>query len=152
MLSVISLCISEHSYCSALFKRLVLVYVHLKNRLNIYTKIPSPRECLNFGKAGRKYNDSRINILGALIEQVSKYAHVGHLYCWVYDERTSFCLSDGRPVSLDEVWSNVHPNYRQRLLQGPWETLTQQVMFINVSCLQISCQLLGREMLNTVDD
>lgn len=33
---------------------------------------------------------------------------------------------DGRPVSLDEVWSNVHPNYRQRLLQGPWDTLTQQ--------------------------
>ncbi|XP_046716529.1 ubiquitin-like-conjugating enzyme ATG10 isoform X2 [Silurus meridionalis] len=33
---------------------------------------------------------------------------------------------DGQPLSLDEVWSNIHPNYRQRLLQGPWDTLTQQ--------------------------
>ncbi|XP_052422779.1 ubiquitin-like-conjugating enzyme ATG10 isoform X3 [Carassius gibelio] len=33
---------------------------------------------------------------------------------------------DGRPLSLEEVWSNVHPNYRQRLQQGPWDTLTQQ--------------------------
>ncbi|XP_056592304.1 ubiquitin-like-conjugating enzyme ATG10 [Triplophysa dalaica] len=33
---------------------------------------------------------------------------------------------DGRSVSLEEVWSNVHPNYRQRLRQEPWDTLTQQ--------------------------
>ncbi|KAK2823343.1 hypothetical protein Q7C36_019943 [Tachysurus vachellii] len=33
---------------------------------------------------------------------------------------------DGQPLSLDEVWKNIHPNYRQRLLQGPWDTLTQQ--------------------------
>ncbi|KAK1800884.1 hypothetical protein P4O66_006067 [Electrophorus voltai] len=33
---------------------------------------------------------------------------------------------DGRPLSLEEVWNNVHPNYRERLLQGPWDTLTQQ--------------------------
>ncbi|XP_026799809.3 ubiquitin-like-conjugating enzyme ATG10 isoform X2 [Pangasianodon hypophthalmus] len=33
---------------------------------------------------------------------------------------------DGQPLSLHEVWSNIHPNYRQRLLQGPWDALTQQ--------------------------
>nr|AAI07647.1 ATG10 autophagy related 10 homolog (S. cerevisiae) [Danio rerio] len=33
---------------------------------------------------------------------------------------------DGRSLSLEEVWSNVHPNYRQRLKQEPWDTLTQQ--------------------------
>ncbi|KAL4609497.1 ubiquitin-like-conjugating enzyme ATG10 isoform X1 [Arapaima gigas] len=33
---------------------------------------------------------------------------------------------DGRPLSLDDMWANVHPNYRQRLLQGPWDTITQQ--------------------------
>ncbi|XP_057177452.1 ubiquitin-like-conjugating enzyme ATG10 [Triplophysa rosa] len=33
---------------------------------------------------------------------------------------------DGRSVSLEDVWSNVHPNYRQRLRQEPWDTLTQQ--------------------------
>ncbi|KAJ8285545.1 hypothetical protein GJAV_G00028040 [Gymnothorax javanicus] len=33
---------------------------------------------------------------------------------------------DGCPLSLEEVWENVHPNYRERLLQGPWDTITQQ--------------------------
>ncbi|KAJ8401933.1 hypothetical protein AAFF_G00375140 [Aldrovandia affinis] len=33
---------------------------------------------------------------------------------------------DGRPLSLEDMWDNVHPNYRQRLLQGPWDTITQQ--------------------------
>ncbi|XP_036450706.1 ubiquitin-like-conjugating enzyme ATG10 isoform X3 [Colossoma macropomum] len=33
---------------------------------------------------------------------------------------------DGRLLSLEEVWNNIHPNYRKRLLQGPWDTLTQQ--------------------------
>ncbi|XP_064152550.1 ubiquitin-like-conjugating enzyme ATG10 isoform X2 [Anguilla rostrata] len=33
---------------------------------------------------------------------------------------------DGRPLSLEDIWDNVHPNYRQRLLQGPWDTITQQ--------------------------
>ncbi|KAI1905365.1 hypothetical protein AGOR_G00015370 [Albula goreensis] len=33
---------------------------------------------------------------------------------------------DGRPLSLEDVWDQVHPNYRQRLLQGPWDTITQQ--------------------------
>ncbi|XP_060764788.1 ubiquitin-like-conjugating enzyme ATG10 isoform X3 [Neoarius graeffei] len=33
---------------------------------------------------------------------------------------------DGQPLSLHEVWSNIHPNYKERLLQRPWDTLTQQ--------------------------
>lgn len=39
--------------------------------------------------------------------------------------------TDGQPLSLDEVWSNIHPNYKQRLLQRPWDTLTQQVTVIS---------------------
>ncbi|XP_061117061.1 ubiquitin-like-conjugating enzyme ATG10 [Conger conger] len=35
-------------------------------------------------------------------------------------------MLDGRPLSLEDMWGNVHPNYRQRLLQGPWDTITQQ--------------------------
>ncbi|XP_064152552.1 ubiquitin-like-conjugating enzyme ATG10 isoform X3 [Anguilla rostrata] len=35
---------------------------------------------------------------------------------------------DGRPLSLEDIWDNVHPNYRQRLLQGPWDTITQQAL------------------------
>ncbi|KAM3865661.1 ubiquitin-like-conjugating enzyme ATG10 [Diretmus argenteus] len=33
---------------------------------------------------------------------------------------------EGRSLSLDEVWSSVHPNYRLRLQQSPWNTITQQ--------------------------
>ncbi|XP_071386965.1 ubiquitin-like-conjugating enzyme ATG10 [Centroberyx affinis] len=33
---------------------------------------------------------------------------------------------EGRSLSLDEVWSAVHPNYRLRLQQSPWNTITQQ--------------------------
>ncbi|XP_063067279.1 ubiquitin-like-conjugating enzyme ATG10 [Engraulis encrasicolus] len=33
---------------------------------------------------------------------------------------------EGRSLSLEEVWNNVHPNYQQRLRQGPWDTITQQ--------------------------
>ncbi|XP_030623223.1 ubiquitin-like-conjugating enzyme ATG10 [Chanos chanos] len=33
---------------------------------------------------------------------------------------------DGRVLSLEEVWEAVHPNYRVKLQQGPWDILTQQ--------------------------
>uniref|UniRef100_A0A8C9W892 Ubiquitin-like-conjugating enzyme ATG10 n=2 Tax=Scleropages formosus TaxID=113540 RepID=A0A8C9W892_SCLFO len=33
---------------------------------------------------------------------------------------------DGRPLSLEEMWDNVHPSYRRRLLHSPWDTITQQ--------------------------
>uniref|UniRef100_V9KXB4 Ubiquitin-like-conjugating enzyme ATG10 n=1 Tax=Callorhinchus milii TaxID=7868 RepID=V9KXB4_CALMI len=36
------------------------------------------------------------------------------------------CFSDGRPLTLEEIWENVHDCYKERLLQGPWETITQQ--------------------------
>nr|XP_044990382.1 ubiquitin-like-conjugating enzyme ATG10 isoform X3 [Jaculus jaculus]XP_044990383.1 ubiquitin-like-conjugating enzyme ATG10 isoform X3 [Jaculus jaculus] len=38
--------------------------------------------------------------------------------------RASF--SDGRPLALKDVWEGVHECYRARLLQGPWDTITQQ--------------------------
>ncbi|XP_064413062.1 ubiquitin-like-conjugating enzyme ATG10 isoform X3 [Latimeria chalumnae] len=36
------------------------------------------------------------------------------------------CCLDGRPLTLTEIWENVHDCYRDRLLQGPWDTITQQ--------------------------
>ncbi|XP_069483673.1 ubiquitin-like-conjugating enzyme ATG10 isoform X2 [Ambystoma mexicanum] len=38
--------------------------------------------------------------------------------------RASFL--DGRPLSLEEIWKGVHEFYRPRLLQGPWDTISQQ--------------------------
>ncbi|XP_067425063.1 ubiquitin-like-conjugating enzyme ATG10 isoform X2 [Emydura macquarii macquarii] len=36
------------------------------------------------------------------------------------------CFLDGRPLTLDEIWEGIHECYRARLLQGPWDTITQQ--------------------------
>ncbi|XP_062340070.1 ubiquitin-like-conjugating enzyme ATG10 isoform X1 [Osmerus eperlanus] len=33
---------------------------------------------------------------------------------------------DGRSLSLEEVWNGVHPNYRIRLQNSPWDSITQQ--------------------------
>lgn len=33
---------------------------------------------------------------------------------------------EGRSLSLEEVWSTVHPNFRARLHNGPLNTITQQ--------------------------
>ncbi|XP_010149481.1 PREDICTED: ubiquitin-like-conjugating enzyme ATG10, partial [Eurypyga helias] len=33
---------------------------------------------------------------------------------------------DGRPLTLDEIWKSVHACYQARLLEGPWDTITQQ--------------------------
>uniref|UniRef100_A0A493SU71 Ubiquitin-like-conjugating enzyme ATG10 n=1 Tax=Anas platyrhynchos platyrhynchos TaxID=8840 RepID=A0A493SU71_ANAPP len=32
----------------------------------------------------------------------------------------------GRPLTLDEIWKSVHACYQARLLEGPWDTITQQ--------------------------
>ncbi|XP_072438585.1 ubiquitin-like-conjugating enzyme ATG10 isoform X2 [Chiloscyllium punctatum] len=36
------------------------------------------------------------------------------------------CYSDGKPLTLEEIWENVHDCYKERLFQGPWDTITQQ--------------------------
>ncbi|XP_062068452.1 ubiquitin-like-conjugating enzyme ATG10 isoform X4 [Lepus europaeus] len=38
--------------------------------------------------------------------------------------RASFL--DGQPLTLEDIWEGVHECYRTRLLQGPWDTITQQ--------------------------
>nr|XP_048311842.1 ubiquitin-like-conjugating enzyme ATG10 [Myodes glareolus] len=38
--------------------------------------------------------------------------------------RASFL--DGRPLVLKDIWEGVHDCYKTRLLQGPWDTITQQ--------------------------
>ncbi|XP_011944515.1 PREDICTED: ubiquitin-like-conjugating enzyme ATG10 isoform X2 [Cercocebus atys] len=32
----------------------------------------------------------------------------------------------GRPLTLKDIWEGVHECYKTRLLQGPWDTITQQ--------------------------
>ncbi|XP_036598252.1 ubiquitin-like-conjugating enzyme ATG10 isoform X1 [Trichosurus vulpecula] len=38
--------------------------------------------------------------------------------------RASFL--DGKPLTLKEIWDGVHQFYKDRLLQEPWSTITQQ--------------------------
>ncbi|KPP57386.1 ubiquitin-like-conjugating enzyme ATG10-like, partial [Scleropages formosus] len=52
---------------------------------------------------------------------------------------------DGRPLSLEEMWDNVHPSYRRRLLHSPWDTITQQLNYI-VSWLSVVGPMVGLEI------
>lgn len=36
------------------------------------------------------------------------------------------CYTDGKPLTLEEIWGSVNECYRDHLLQGAWETITQQ--------------------------
>ncbi|XP_008053356.1 ubiquitin-like-conjugating enzyme ATG10 [Carlito syrichta] len=38
--------------------------------------------------------------------------------------RASFL--DGTPLTLQDIWEGIHECYKTRLLQGPWDTITQQ--------------------------
>lgn len=38
--------------------------------------------------------------------------------------RASFL--DGSPLTLQDIWEGVHECYKTRLLQGPWDTISQQ--------------------------
>lgn len=39
-------------------------------------------------------------------------------------------LTDGRPLTLDEIWGSVHASYQACLQEGPWDTITQQVRIL----------------------
>ncbi|KAI5946418.1 Ubiquitin-like-conjugating enzyme ATG10 [Manis javanica] len=60
--------------------------------------------------------------------EVIKYEyHVLYSYSYqvpVLYFRASFL--DGRPLTLKDIWEGVHECYKTRLLQGPWDTITQQ--------------------------
>ncbi|XP_055481723.1 ubiquitin-like-conjugating enzyme ATG10 isoform X2 [Psammomys obesus] len=64
----------------------------------------------------------------AAVSEVIKYEyHV--LYSCSYQVpvlyfRASFL--DGRPLALEDIWEGVHECYKTRLVQGPWDTITQQ--------------------------
>eukprot|EP00079_Xenopus_tropicalis_P032506 XP_017946277.1 PREDICTED: ubiquitin-like-conjugating enzyme ATG10 isoform X2 [Xenopus tropicalis] len=70
----------------------------------------------------------------SLVPQLTQESEVIHyeyhvLYSISYQApvlyfRASFL--DGKPLTLDEIWARVHDCFRPSLLQGPWETVTQQ--------------------------
>ncbi|XP_044301961.1 ubiquitin-like-conjugating enzyme ATG10 isoform X2 [Varanus komodoensis] len=72
-------------------------------------------------------DDSQVAEIPATSEVIRYEYHV--LYSCSYQAPVLYfraCFLDGRPLPLDEVWKGVHECYRDRLWQGPWDTITQQ--------------------------
>uniref|UniRef100_A0A8D0GK19 Ubiquitin-like-conjugating enzyme ATG10 n=1 Tax=Sphenodon punctatus TaxID=8508 RepID=A0A8D0GK19_SPHPU len=72
-------------------------------------------------------DDSQVSGICAASEVIRYEYHV--LYSTSYQAPVLYfraCFLDGRPLTLDEIWKGVHECYRARLLQGPWDTITQQ--------------------------
>ncbi|XP_037065416.1 ubiquitin-like-conjugating enzyme ATG10 isoform X2 [Peromyscus leucopus] len=72
-------------------------------------------------------DDSQVTESAAASEAIKYEYHV--LYSCSYQVpvlyfRASFL--DGRPLALKDIWEGVHECYKTRLLQGPWDTITQQ--------------------------
>ncbi|NXX96055.1 ATG10 enzyme, partial [Centropus bengalensis] len=72
-------------------------------------------------------DDSEVAGICATEEVVRYEYHV--LYSSSYQVPVLYfraCFLDGRPLTLDEIWESVHACYQARLLEGPWDTITQQ--------------------------
>ncbi|KAK2510715.1 Atg10, partial [Columba guinea] len=72
-------------------------------------------------------DDSQVAGVCATEEVVRYEYHV--LYSSSYQVPVLYfraCFLDGRPLSLDEIWRSVHTCYQARLLEGSWDTITQQ--------------------------
>ncbi|XP_064356027.1 ubiquitin-like-conjugating enzyme ATG10 isoform X4 [Dromaius novaehollandiae] len=72
-------------------------------------------------------DDSQVDGVCATAEAIRYEYHV--LYSSSYRVPVLYfraCFLDGRPLTLDEIWKSVHACYQARLLEGPWDTITQQ--------------------------
>ncbi|OPJ82129.1 ubiquitin-like-conjugating enzyme ATG10 isoform C [Patagioenas fasciata monilis] len=72
-------------------------------------------------------DDSQVAGVCATEEVVRYEYHV--LYSSSYQVPVLYfraCFLDGRPLTLDEIWRSVHACYQAHLLEGPWDTITQQ--------------------------
>ncbi|GAB0206007.1 ubiquitin-like-conjugating enzyme ATG10 [Grus japonensis] len=72
-------------------------------------------------------DDSQVAGVCAAAEVIRYEYHV--LYSSSYQVPVLYfraCFLDGRPLTLDEIWRSVHACYQARLLEGPWDTITQQ--------------------------
>ncbi|XP_073933266.1 ubiquitin-like-conjugating enzyme ATG10 isoform X2 [Castor canadensis] len=91
-------------------------------------KSASVQTCLPMEEAlEQPSDDSEVTEIAAMSEVIKYEYHV--LYSCSYQVpvlyfRASFL--DGRPLALKDIWDGVHECYKTRLLQGPWDTITQQ--------------------------
>ncbi|XP_042308412.1 ubiquitin-like-conjugating enzyme ATG10 isoform X5 [Sceloporus undulatus] len=72
-------------------------------------------------------DDFQVADMSATSEVIRYEYHV--LYSCSYQAPVLYfqaCFLDGKPLTLDEIWKNVHECYKEHLWQGPWDTVTQQ--------------------------
>ncbi|XP_021111382.1 ubiquitin-like-conjugating enzyme ATG10 isoform X3 [Heterocephalus glaber] len=61
--------------------------------------------------------------------------------------RASFL--DGRPLTLQDIWNGVHESYKTRPLQGPWDTITQQISLARTSRITLTSSVRALTVLCT---
>ncbi|XP_074022490.1 ubiquitin-like-conjugating enzyme ATG10 [Numenius arquata] len=84
-------------------------------------------EQMLFAHVEESLDDSQVAGVCATEEVIRYEYHV--LYSSSYQVPVLYfraCFLDGRPLTLDEIWKSVHACYQARLLEGPWDTITQQ--------------------------
>ncbi|XP_072716785.1 ubiquitin-like-conjugating enzyme ATG10 [Ciconia boyciana] len=84
-------------------------------------------EQMLFTHVEESLDDSQVAAVCATEEVIRYEYHV--LYSSSYQVPVLYfraCFLDGRPLTLDEIWKSVHASYQARLLEGPWDTITQQ--------------------------
>ncbi|XP_071657852.1 ubiquitin-like-conjugating enzyme ATG10 isoform X2 [Patagioenas fasciata] len=104
-------------------------------------------------------DDSQVAGVCATEEVVRYEYHV--LYSSSYQVPVLYfraCFLDGRPLTLDEIWRSVHACYQAHLLEGPWDTITQQSIIMQTASgkrqfqAQIPCSLVNGEPINVLMD
>ncbi|XP_048359708.1 ubiquitin-like-conjugating enzyme ATG10 isoform X2 [Sphaerodactylus townsendi] len=90
-------------------------------------EIMNDRDEITSTYAEEGLDDSQVAGICAKSEAIRYEYHI--LYSCSYQAPVLYfraCFLDGRPLTLDEIWNGVHECYKERLWQGPWETITQQ--------------------------
>ncbi|XP_071064948.1 ubiquitin-like-conjugating enzyme ATG10 isoform X4 [Dasypus novemcinctus] len=116
-----------------IFKFKVGPWHHIKEHLPVYRHVfplrISPR-ILHYTELEAlepPLDDFEVTETTAVTEVIKYEFHV--LYSCSYQVPVLYfraCFLDGRPLTLKDIWEGVHECYRTRLLQGPWDTITQQ--------------------------
>ncbi|KAM6475302.1 ubiquitin-like-conjugating enzyme ATG10 isoform 2-T4 [Liasis olivaceus] len=102
-------------------------HFQLKNRDGSSGRVDIVNDGPTFTSVEEGLDDSQEAEVSEASEVIRYEYHV--LYSCSYQAPVLYfraCFLDGKPLTLDEIWKSVHECYRDRLWQGPWDTITQQ--------------------------
>ncbi|XP_066474286.1 ubiquitin-like-conjugating enzyme ATG10 isoform X2 [Tiliqua scincoides] len=90
-------------------------------------EVTNESDAVTFTHCEEDLDDSQVAGTHAVSEVIRYDYHV--LYSCSYQAPVLYfraCFLDGKSLTLDEIWNGVNECYRERLWQGPWDTITQQ--------------------------